>query len=327
MKIPSWFNIVTLIPILIACLAVTVTLVLGATPKRGAGATRRERRLMKIRTSLRAFGRPPFALSIPSLVTLIAFLSFFVMSLSDKLPVQQVHIDPTSLLLAVSYPGASSNPTGTIEGIVFAPQLATSTPTSTVTPTPTSTPTQTSTIEPPTLTPTDTPVPDHVVAETETISPSTDPSPEPTRVVNPRSTPVPLPAHRALIPTHCIDNETALRQGFGFMAPSSHGAFSSFQILLGNAANYTIRYAREDLIPVSTDINDWSVPWTCEETSNGTRCQRDRPGRNDINSQSAMVVPNISWAKEDTTYTFLLQIELRQGTQMREWCAYVYGVR
>lgn len=327
MKTPSWFNIVTLIPVLLACFAVTVTFVLGGIPKRGAGATRRERWFMKIRTSLRAFGRPPFALSIPSLVTLVTFLGLAVMSLLNKLPVQQVHVDPTAIFLAVSHPGASSNPVGTIEGIVFAPRLVTPTPTSTVTPTPTSTPTQTSTTEPPTLTPADIPVPDYFVAEAETISPSTVSSPESTRAVNPGPTPTPLPAHRALIPTHCIDNEIALRQGFGFKEPRSHGTFTSFQIVLGDAANYTIRYAREDLVPVSTNITDWPVPWTCEETSNGPRCQRDRPGRNDINSQGTIVVPNISWAKEDATYTFLLQIELRQGGQMREWCAYVYGVR
>lgn len=40
-----------------------------------------------------------------------------------------------------------------------------------------------------------------------------------------------------------------------------------------------------------------------------------------------MLVPNISWVKEDAVYTFLLQIELKQGNKMQEMCAYVYGVR
>lgn len=309
-------KIAQLFPIILACAAAIVAFVLGAKP------IKQDKRLRDVLRD------EPFLLSpviVASLITsFVAAVAIIVRPLSGDVS----FATPSNIILSTPTTTSVSSRTSVvpIAGVLI-PYTVTPSPSPTYTPTPTPTPTQTSTTEPPTSTPTGIPVLNDAVALTETMSPSPVPSAEPTRAVNPGPTPTPLPAHRALIPTHCIDNEIALRQGFGFKEPRSHGTFTSFQIVLGDAANYTIRYAREDLVPVSTNITDWPVPWTCEETSNGPRCQRDRPGRNDINSQGTIVVPNISWAKEDATYTFLLQIELRQDGQMREWCAYVYGVR
>lgn len=307
-------DVVQLLLIIPALLAAVTAFVLGARPVQPEDPYLPPRKMRHI------FRERPFLLSPASIVSLIAAALALVAIVTKPLTGDAGFRNPSVNIIPTATATSSVHyMTETLGAISVLPFTATPTqtpspePTSTPTPYPTSTATLTSTV-----------FQAEAVDPVPVFVPETRDQPS-TIIVTP--TPVPTASPSALIPRQCISNDEALIRGFGFVEPRSHNFLTDFRIRIREAENYTIRYAREDLIPASTNITDWTVPWTCAETNGGPRCQRDRPGRNDINSQGTMVVPSISWVNEDATYTFLLQIELRQGSEIRELCAYVYNVR
>lgn len=315
---PSWLSWLNLVPVLIACSAATLAFVLGATPKQKGTITTYQGRMANLKLSFRLFRQKPFPMIVPSLATLISAVGLVLLSILNSSTGHQNQLDPSHrfLVTPTDHPSPSSAYAG--NKIVFVPRTATPTPTFTPTNTPSPTPvTPTST---PTNIPTDTPD----VTPTETKEPTATLAPD-IPVANNVVPPAPaLPTPNPLIPGHCIENKDALARGFGFVEPNSHAQFQRFKIKIGQADYFTIRFAREDELPASTNINDWHVPWSCDE-ANGTRCQRDRPNANEINGQLDTIL-STSWTAEDTSYVFLLQIEIKNETETRELCAYVYDV-
>jgi hypothetical protein len=309
-------DVVQLLLIIPAFLAAITAFVLGARPVQPTDRDGPERKMHHV------FRERPFLLSPVPIVSLIAAVLAMVAIITKPLTGDDGFRNPSVSIIPTATATTSVDyMAATVGAISVLPFTATPTSTPTPSPEPTSTPTLSPT---PTVTITSTMFRAEAVDPVPVFVPETRDQPS-TIIATP--TPVPTAPPSALIPRQCISNDEAMIRGFGFVEPRSHNFLTDFRIRIREAENYTIRYSREDLIPASTNITDWAVPWTCADTIAGPRCQRDRPGRNDINSQGTMVVPGLSWVKEDATYTFLLQIELRQGSEVRELCAYVYDVR
>lgn len=179
----KWLTWLDLIPVLIACMAVTLALVLGANPKQKR-IKAPKLRILEAVNYVYQFRRKPFALGLPSLITLSSFVGVIALTMLNSILGPQSVIEPSSRLI----PSPSARPTQYSTAIIAAISFGPSTYTPTVTPTNTTTPTHTpspTSSDTPTLTPT-IPTEDPISTPNHTPTPR---SPRPGQVT-PTDTPV-----------------------------------------------------------------------------------------------------------------------------------------
>lgn len=166
---PKWITWLDLLPVLIACMAVTIALVLGADPKEKRIKAPKWKILQVVNYAYQ-FRKKPFALSLPSLITLSSFVGLIALTMLTSMAGPQSTIEPSNRL--ISSPTRSPTPYSVtaIAAISFGPPTYT----------PSLTPTNTATL-------TDTPSPTPTVTLTSTpIAPTEIPTPTPTFTPFPR---------------------------------------------------------------------------------------------------------------------------------------------